>query len=87
LKPQAPNNCRCIHLNTERKSKTSFPSKANSTTKDLNNCIEEEIPNIELQKLLARMINELKEETQKLVSDLKENVNKELNELKENTNK
>jgi hypothetical protein len=41
----------------------SSPSKANSTTKDLNTCIEEEISNIEFQKIV-RIINELKEETQ-----------------------
>jgi hypothetical protein len=41
----------------------SSPSKANSITKDLNNCEEEEISNIEFQKITVRMINELKEET------------------------
>jgi hypothetical protein len=41
-----------------------FPSKANSTTKDLNNCIEEELSNTEFQKIIVRMINELKEKTQ-----------------------
>jgi hypothetical protein len=40
------------------------PSKANSTTKDLNNSEEEEISNTEFQKIIAKMINELKEETQ-----------------------
>jgi gas vesicle protein len=63
------------------------PSKSNSTTKYLNNCIEEEISNTEFQKIIVRMINELKVETQKLLSDLKEDVKKQLNELKENTNK
>jgi hypothetical protein len=51
------------------------PSKANATTKDLNTCIEEEISNNELKKLV-KMINNLKEETQKLVFDLKEDVKK-----------
>jgi hypothetical protein len=62
------------------------PSKASSTTKDPNICIEEELSNNEFQKTIVKMINDLKE-TQKLVFDLKENVNKLLNELKENTNK
>jgi hypothetical protein len=52
------------------------PSKANSTTKDLNNCIEKEISNIKFQKIIVRSINKLKEETQKLASDLKEDVSK-----------
>jgi gas vesicle protein len=63
------------------------PSKANSTTKDPNACVEEEISNEELKKTIVKMINDLKEETQKLIFDLRENVNKQLNELKENTNK
>jgi gas vesicle protein len=62
-------------------------SKANSTTKDLNACKEEEISNIEVQKIIVRMINELKEETQKLVTDLKEDVNKQAHELKDNISK
>jgi CHASE3 domain sensor protein len=62
------------------------PSKANYTTKGLNNRKEKEISNIGLQKILVRMINEFKE-TQKLVSDFKEDMNKQLNELKDNTNK
>jgi hypothetical protein len=33
------------------------PSKANSNTKDLYNCIEEEISDIEFQKTIVRMIN------------------------------
>jgi hypothetical protein len=41
------------------------PSKANSTTKDLNIFIEEDLWNNGFQK----MINNLKEETQKLVFD------------------
>jgi hypothetical protein len=35
----------------------SFPSKANSTTKDLNNNEEEKISNIKFQKIIVRMIN------------------------------
>jgi hypothetical protein len=62
------------------------PSKANSTTKDVNTCIEEEILNNEFQKTIVKMINSLKEETQKLVFDIKEDVNKQLNKLKVNTN-
>jgi hypothetical protein len=60
------------------------PSKANSTTKDLNNCVEEEIANTEFKKKKVEMVNELKEETQKVLSDLKEDVNKQ---LIENTNR
>jgi hypothetical protein len=63
------------------------PSKANSNTKDLYSCEEKEISNIEFQKIIVRMINELKENIQKLVSDHIENVNKQLSELKENTNR
>jgi F0F1-type ATP synthase membrane subunit b/b' len=65
----------------------SSPSKANFTTKDLNNGKEEEISNNEFQKVIGRMINELKEETQEQVSDLKEDMNKQINELKGNTKK
>jgi hypothetical protein len=59
----------------------SSPSKANSTTKDLNNSEEKEIIKYWILKN-NRMTNELKEETQKLVSDLKEDMNKQLNEFK-----
>jgi hypothetical protein len=52
------------------------PSKANSTTKDLNTSIEEEISNNEFQKIILEMINQLKRETQRLASDLKKDVNK-----------
>jgi hypothetical protein len=62
---------------------TSSPSKANSITKDLNNSEKEEISNIEFQKIVVRVVNDLKEDTQKLVSDLKEDVDKQLSELKE----
>jgi hypothetical protein len=48
------------------------PSKANSTTKDQNTCIEEELSNNEFQKTVVKIINNLKEETQKLVFDLRE---------------
>jgi hypothetical protein len=58
------------------------PSKANSTTKDPNTCLEEELSNNEFQKTIIKMVNNLKEETQKLVLDLKEAMNKQLNELK-----
>jgi hypothetical protein len=50
------------------------PSKANSTTKDINTCIEEEISNNEFQKTTVKIINDLKEETQKLVLELKEDM-------------
>jgi hypothetical protein len=63
------------------------PSKANSTTKDPNTCIEEQLSNNEFQKTIVKMNNDLKEEKQKLVLDLKENMNKQLNVFKENTNK
>jgi hypothetical protein len=63
------------------------PLKTNSTTKDLNNNEEEEIANIEFQKPIVKMINELKEETQKVVCELKEDMNKQLNEFKKNSNK
>jgi hypothetical protein len=36
-------------------------SKANSTTKDLNTPIKEEISNNEFQKPIVKMINDLKE--------------------------
>jgi DNA anti-recombination protein RmuC len=65
----------------------SSPSKSNSTTKNLDNSEEEDIPNIEFQKLTVRMINEVKEETHKLVSELKDDMNKQVKELKENSNK
>jgi hypothetical protein len=41
-----------------------FPSKVSSATKDLNTCVEEEISNTELKKIV-KMINELKEENTK----------------------
>jgi hypothetical protein len=63
------------------------PSKANSTTKDPNICLEEELSNNEFQKIIIKMINDLKEQTQKLVFDLKGDMNKQRNELKENTNR
>jgi hypothetical protein len=59
------------------------PSKASSTTKDLDTYIEKEISNNESQKTIVKMINDLKEETQKLVFDLKEDVNKQLNKFRE----
>jgi excinuclease UvrABC nuclease subunit len=62
-------------------------SKLNFTTKDLNNNEEKEISNIEFQKIIERIINKVKEETQKLVSDLKEDMNKQIKELKENSNR
>jgi hypothetical protein len=42
-------------------------SKANSSTKDLNKSVEEEILNNEFQKTIVKLINELNEEIQKLV--------------------
>jgi F0F1-type ATP synthase membrane subunit b/b' len=63
------------------------PSKANSTTKDPNTCVEEGLSNNESQKTVVKIVNDLKEETQKLAFDLKKNMNKQLNEHKENTNK
>jgi hypothetical protein len=62
------------------------PSKANSTTKSPNTCVEA-LSNNEFQKTIVKMINNLKEETQKLVFYPKENVNKQINVLKENTNR
>jgi hypothetical protein len=47
------------------------PSKANSTNKDLNNR-EDDVANIEFQKIIVGMITEPKEDTHKLVSNLKE---------------
>jgi hypothetical protein len=41
----------------------SFPSKAYSAIKDLNNSKEKETSNTEFQNIIERMINELKEET------------------------
>jgi hypothetical protein len=43
---------------------------------DLNNSEDEEISNIEFQKLIVRIINKFKEKIQKLVSDLREVMNK-----------
>jgi hypothetical protein len=63
------------------------PSKANSTTKDPNICIEEELSNNEFQNSIVKMINDLKEERLKFVLDLNEKVDKQLNELNENTNR
>jgi hypothetical protein len=54
------------------------PSKANSTTKDPNICVEEQLSNNEFQKTIVKLINNLKEETQKLVFNLKEDVNKKI---------
>jgi hypothetical protein len=48
------------------------PSKANSTTKDPNTYVEEELSNNEFQKTIIKMTNDFKEETQKLVLYLKE---------------
>jgi hypothetical protein len=42
-----------------------------SNTKELNNSEEEEISNTEFQKIILRVINELKDETQNLVTELK----------------
>jgi hypothetical protein len=36
------------------------PSKANSITRDQNNCLEEEISNNGFQKTVVKMINNLK---------------------------
>jgi DNA anti-recombination protein RmuC len=65
----------------------SSPSKVNATTKELNNSKEEEKSNVEFQKIIVRMIDELKEQTHKLVSEIKEEINKQLKELKKNSNK
>jgi hypothetical protein len=59
------------------------PSEANSTNKDVNNSKEDKLSNIEFQKIIARIINEHKEETQKLVSDLKDNMRQQLKKLKQ----
>jgi ElaB/YqjD/DUF883 family membrane-anchored ribosome-binding protein len=63
------------------------PSKSYSNTKGLDNFIEKEISNVEFQKIIVIIINEVKEVTHKLVSELKEDMNKQLKELKENSNK
>jgi hypothetical protein len=39
------------------------PSKVNSTSKDPNTCVEEEVSNNKFQKTIVKMINNLKEET------------------------
>jgi hypothetical protein len=39
------------------------PLKVNSTTKDPDTCVEEELSNKEFQKTIVKMINDLKEET------------------------
>jgi hypothetical protein len=58
------------------------PSKANSTTKDPNICIEEELSNSEFQKSKVKMIHNFKEQTQKLVFDPKEGMNKQMSSKK-----
>jgi hypothetical protein len=63
------------------------PSKPNSTTKDPETCVKEDLLNNEFHKSIIKMINGFKEERQKLVFDLKEDENKQLNELKEYTNR
>jgi hypothetical protein len=60
------------------------PSKAKSTTKDLNNNEDKEISNTRFQKIIVRMINAFKEEIYKLVSELKEDMNNQAKEPKEN---
>jgi hypothetical protein len=50
------------------------PSKASSTTKDPNTCVEEELSNNEFQKTILKMVNHLKEETQNLIFDHKEDM-------------
>jgi hypothetical protein len=65
--------CKSQHRNIKQQGNSS-PSKANSTTKDLNTSEEKEISNIEFQKIIERMINEFKEETQKLACHLKERI-------------
>jgi hypothetical protein len=47
------------------------PSKANSTTKEPDTCVEEDLSNKEFKKKILKMINDLKKGTQKLVFDLK----------------
>jgi hypothetical protein len=46
-------------------------SKANSTTKYPNTCVEEELSNNDFQKTIVKMIKNLKEGTEKLEFDLK----------------
>jgi hypothetical protein len=41
----------------------SSPFKANSTTKDLNNSKEDKYQILNSQKIIVRMINEIKEKT------------------------
>jgi hypothetical protein len=38
--------------------------KSNSTTKDPDTCIKEQLSNNEFQKLIVKIINDIKEETQ-----------------------
>jgi hypothetical protein len=52
------------------------PSKANSSIKDPDTCIEEKLSNNEFQKTIIKLMNDFKEETQNLVFDIKENMNK-----------
>jgi hypothetical protein len=61
-------------------------SKVNSTTKDPNTSVQEELSNNEFRKTIVKMINYHKE-AQKLVFHLKGNVNNQVNEFKENTNR
>jgi hypothetical protein len=55
------------HRNMKQQGNSS-PTKTTSTTKELNNSEGEDISNIELQRIIIRMINNLKEETHKLVN-------------------
>jgi hypothetical protein len=63
FKTLTKNNSRWINLNAERNSTKPLSLQANSTTKDLNTCRENEVSITELQKARVKMINELKEET------------------------
>jgi hypothetical protein len=56
------------------------PSKANSTTKDPNTYIKEELSDNKFKKKIVKTVNELNE-TQKLVFVLNEDMNKQLKKI------
>jgi hypothetical protein len=63
------------------------PSKANSTTKDPDISIKEELSTNEFRKNIVKMINDLKEKTQKFVFDIKVDMNKQMSSKKIQTNR
>jgi DNA anti-recombination protein RmuC len=64
------------------------PQKANNlTTKDQVDSKDDEIPILELKRVMIRTINEMKKDVHKYLHEIKENKDKQFNEFKQNTNK